>query len=574
MISNTSEVVQQAQKWCEAPFDAQTREETRKLIERGGEALEDAFYKDLEFGTGGMRGIMGVGTNRVNAYTLGMATQGLANYLHKKFKGEEISAAIAYDCRNNSDTFARVVADVLTANGIKVYLFESLRPTPELSFAVRYLNCQSGIVLTASHNPKEYNGYKVYWKDGAQVVPPHDNGIIEEVRKVQIEEVKFSGREELLEIIGEEIDHLFVSEALEQGFFEGDKSAISVAFTSLHGTSITLIPKLLKSAGFKNVHIVKEQEIPDGNFPTVESPNPEESAALKMAMELAEKTNSDLVIGTDPDADRIGIAVRNREGNLVLLNGNQTATLLTYYLLEMWKKDDLLSGNEFICQTIVTTDLLKDIADHFGVTTYTTLTGFKWIAEVIRKQEGSRKFIGGGEESFGFMIGDFVRDKDSVTSALIICEIAAWAKAKGATIYELLLDIYQKHGLYQEDLVSLVRKGKSGSEEIASMMEGFRKRPPHFIAGIDVMQIDDYQSGQSLKVKSNTIEEINLPSSNVIQFTLRDGSKITARPSGTEPKIKFYFSVKTKLGSVSQYDEKVSALKDQIAVLKAEIIPS
>jgi phosphoglucomutase len=574
MISNTSEVVQQAQKWCEAPFDAKTREETMKLIEKGGDALEDAFYKDLEFGTGGMRGIMGVGTNRVNAYTLGMATQGLANYLHKKFKGEEISAAIAYDCRNNSDTLAQVVADVLTANDIKVYLFESLRPTPELSFAVRYLNCHSGIVLTASHNPKEYNGYKVYWKDGAQVVPPHDKGIIDEVRKVQVEEVRFEGKEELLEIIGEEIDHLFVSEALEQGFFEGNKSAINIAFTSLHGTSITLVPKLLRSAGFKNLHIVEEQEIPDGNFPTVDSPNPEEPAALKMALELADRTNSDLVIGTDPDADRIGIAVRNNEGNLVLLNGNQTATLLTYYLLEMWKKDDLLSGNEFICQTIVTTDLLKDIADHFGVTTYTTLTGFKWIAEVIRKQEGSRKFIGGGEESFGFMIGDFVRDKDSVTSALIICEIAAWAKAKGATIYELLLDIYQKHGLYQEDLVSLVRKGKSGSEEIASMMEGFRKRPPHFIAGIDVMQIDDYQSGQSLKVKSNTIEEINLPSSNVIQFTLRDGSKITARPSGTEPKIKFYFSVKTKLGSVSQYDEKVSALKDQIAVLKAEIIPS
>ena len=574
MISDQTEVMLEAQKWCEAPFDAQTREETRKLLEKGGEALEDAFYKELEFGTGGMRGIMGVGTNRVNSYTLGMATQGLANYLHKKFKNEEISAAIAYDCRNNSDTLARVVADVLTANGIKVYLFESLRPTPELSFAVRYLNCQSGIVLTASHNPKEYNGYKVYWKDGAQVVPPHDTGIIEEVRKVQVEEVKFDGKEELLEIIGEEIDHLFVSEALEQGFFEGDKSAINVAFTSLHGTSITLIPKLLKAAGFKNLHIVKEQEIPDGNFPTVESPNPEEPAALKMAMELAEKTNSDLVIGTDPDADRIGIAVRNREGNLVLLNGNQTATLLTYYLLEMWKKNDLLSGNEFICQTIVTTDLLRDIADHYGVTTFTTLTGFKWIAEVIRKQEGSRKFIGGGEESFGYMIGDFVRDKDSVTSSLMICEIAAWAKSRGVTIYDLLLDIYMKHGLYHEGLVSLVRKGKSGAEEIAAIMEGFRKSPPHFIAGMDVVRIDDYKTGQSLKVKSNTVEDIDLPSSNVIQFTLRDGTKITARPSGTEPKIKFYFSVKTELANTKDYEEKVKSLQGYIATLKSEMIPA
>ncbi len=561
--------LERAQQWLTEAYDEKTREEVKRLIEQDPKEMDDSFYKDLEFGTGGMRGIMGVGTNRLNKYTLGAATQGLANYIKEQFPNEEKSVAIAYDVRHNSDSFARIVADILTANGIKVYLFDGFRPTPELSFAVRHLHCNAGIVLTASHNPPIYNGYKVYWNDGGQIVPPHDKAIIKNVQSVHPEEINFSGNDELLTFIGEEIDQAFIEAAVENARFNDEgKEDVKIVFTTIHGTSIAITPKAFEKAGFKQFHLVEEQKEPNGDFPTVKSPNPEEPEALSMALELADKINADLVIGTDPDADRLGVATRDLDGNMVLLNGNQTNTLLTYYLLEQWQKAGKITGKEFIGSTIVTSDIFFPMAKKFGVECKVGLTGFKWIADMIRREEGKLKFIGGGEESFGFMVGDFVRDKDSVTSSLLIAEIAAVEKAKGRSLYHKLIDIYVELGAYQEDLISLVKPGKEGAEIIQEMMLTFRENPPKEIAGSAVIKINDYQTSVSRDLITQEEELLAIPKSNVLIFYTENGSKVACRPSGTEPKIKFYFSVHHPLASADQYQEVKKDLLAKIKVLK------
>lgn len=561
-----------ANQWCDAPFDIETQKEVQTLISKGGPDLEDAFYKDLEFGTGGMRGIMGVGTNRINKYTLGRSTQALSNYLLESFsKKEKISVVIAFDCRFNSDSFAKLVADVLSANGIHVYLFESLRPTPELSFAVRHLNCQAGIVLTASHNPKEYNGYKVYWEDGAQLVTPHDAGVISRAQSLSFEDILFNGNDSLIKVIGSDVDQAFTDAVVKHSLISEGKENLRIVFTPLHGTSINGMPQALKSAGFSDFHIVEEQAIPDGAFSTVKSPNPEEPEALEMAIKKADELNADLVIGTDPDADRIGIAVRNQFGEMQIMNGNQTASMITWFLLKEWKKRNWLDGNQFICETIVTTELIEKIATSFGVDTEITLTGFKWIADVIGKLEGKKKFIGGGEESFGYMVGDFVRDKDSITTALIACEVAAQAKNNGSSFYEVLLEMYLEFGLYHEDLVSITKKGKSGSEEISAMMTQFRNNPPKTLGGQKVIKIDDVLHSNSLNIISGETKKLSHPSSNVLQFYLENGGKVTARPSGTEPKIKFYFSVNSKLGRIEEFEGAKATLEQEIEAIKADL---
>ncbi len=572
MNQTTPSYIQIAEKWTKKPFDTETQIATKALIEKGGDDLEDAFYKSMEFGTGGMRGIMGVGTNRINKYTLGGATQALSDYLKKSFPSkEQISVAIGFDCRINSDVFSKLVADVLSANGIKVYLFESLRPTPELSFTIRHLNCQAGIVLTASHNPKEYNGYKVYWEDGAQLVPPHDKGVIELASNIQIEDIQFEGNNNLIEIIGKEVDEAFINGVMNQSLTNEGKDDLKIVFTALHGTSIMGMPQALAKAGFTDVSIVEEQAVPDGTFPTVISPNPEEPEALSMAIDQANELGADLVIGTDPDADRIGIAVRNNKGEMQIMNGNQTASMMTWFLLKEWKKQGKLKGKEFICQTIVTTNLMKDIGDAYGVDTEITLTGFKWIAEAIRKNEETKTYIGGGEESFGYMVGDFVRDKDSISSAVIVAEMAAQAKANGSSFYRQLLEMYKEFGLYHEGLVSIVKGGKSGSEEIAKMMTNLRSNPPKSLGGSTVVAMDDVKSGEAKDLRNNSTTTLDLPSSNVLQFYLENGGKVTARPSGTEPKIKFYFSVKGQLNDVTDYDQELSALNQQIEAIKADL---
>lgn len=532
---------EKAEKWLALDIEEQFKEAIRGLLNGSEAELEDAFYKDLEFGTGGMRGVMGVGSNRVNKYTFGTATQGLANYLKRNFPNEPLKVAIAYDCRNNSQTFARMVADILSANGIKAFLFEDLRPTPQLSFAVRELGCHSGIVITASHNPPEYNGYKVYWNDGAQIVAPHDKGIIDEVRKVDDpSQIPFAPDEALIELLGKEMDEAFLKASLAQRRTTETNRALKIVLTSLHGTSITLLPELLKRAGYDHLSIVEEQATPDGNFPTVKSPNPEERAALDMALTLAEKEGADLVIGTDPDADRIGVAVRNNAGELILLNGNQTGVLLTEYLL----RNTPLTGDEFIAYTIVSSELFGDVARSYGVDSEVCLTGFKHIANLIRLNESTRRFIGGGEESYGYMIGDFVRDKDALTSALLFCDWLGDTLAGGLSAEDALTAIYQKHGIYQEDLVSLTKKGKDGSEEIKAMMQQLRKRPPESLGGDPIVAVEDILSGERKDLLTGHVHPIDLPSSNVLQFITQSGSKISARPSGTEPKIKFYFSVR------------------------------
>jgi phosphoglucomutase len=572
MSTTQSDILHVANQWASEPFDAETREQTRLLIQKGGADLEDAFYQKIEFGTGGMRGIMGVGTNRINTYTLGSATQALSQYLFKSFPEKPtIKVAIGYDCRINSDVFSRLVANVLSANGIHVYLFESLRPTPELSYAVRHLGCQAGIILTASHNPKEYNGYKVYWEDGAQLVPPHDHGVISLAQSMTIEQIKFEGNPDLITIIGKEVDDAFIQAVVSHSLSNSGKKGLKIVFTPLHGTSINGMLEALDKAGFENVTIVEEQANPDGTFPTVKSPNPEEPEALEMAIKKADELNADLVIGTDPDADRIGIAVRNSQGKMQIVNGNQTASMITWFLLREWKKQNKLKGKEFICNTIVTTDLMRKIADHFGVETYTTLTGFKWIAEVIRRFEGQKTFIGGGEESFGFMIGDFVRDKDSITTALIVSEFAAQAKHSGSSFFEEMLEMYVQFGLYHEDLVSLVKHGKKGNEEISQMMSDLRKNPPRKLGGSNVVKMNDVKNGSSVDLKDNTTTPLQLPSSNVLQFFLENGAVVTARPSGTEPKIKFYFSVHTELPRKELYNEKLDELKYQIQKIKSDL---
>ncbi len=554
-MSNTAfvdkEIEEKAKLWLSSEYDEETRNQVKDLLENNQEELVESFYTDLEFGTGGLRGIMGVGTNRMNVYTVGMATQGLANYLNKSFPNTQIKIAIAHDPRNNSPLFARTVADVMSANGIKVYLFDALRPTPELSFAIRHFGCQSGVVVTASHNPKEYNGYKVYWDDGAQVIAPHDKGIIEEVRKVDSpSKVKFSGNESLIEIIGEAVDKEFLKASLDQcldpSVIQSNKNT-SIVFTALHGTGITLIPKVLEKAGFTNVHVVAQQDEVDGNFPTVDSPNPEEKEALHMALELAKEKDADLVMGTDPDADRVGLAVKNNDGEYELLNGNQAGAILVYYHLLKWQEAGKLDGKQFVASTIVTSDLIDEIVKGFGVNIYNTLTGFKYIAQLIRELEGEQKFIVGGEESFGYMIGDFVRDKDAVSSALIFSEIAAWARSRNTSLYNILGEIHNKFGFYKETLISIKKEGKAGKEMIAKMMEGFRTNPPKSFGGSDVIRMDDVLIGESVSLIDGSKTSINLDSSNVLQFYTEDGSKITARPSGTEPKIKFYISVQDKV---------------------------
>ncbi|MCP2038573.1 phospho-sugar mutase [Chryseobacterium sp. HSC-36S06] len=567
--------LEKAKLWLTDTFDKETQNTIQNWIDTNSDDLEDSFYRELEFGTGGMRGIMGVGTNRLNKYTLGQATQGLANYLHTQFPGEEIKVAIAYDVRNNSKEFGKMCADVLTANGIKVLLFKEHRPTPELSFTVRDKKCNAGIVLTASHNPPEYNGYKVYWNDGAQIVPPHDDLIIKEVYSVKFDEIKFSGNDDLIEWIGEEQDDVYIDACMENSLYQKDKIGydnLNIVFTSIHGTTYKTVPQALKKAGFTKVDLVREQMIPSGNFPTVESPNPEEPAALEMAMDLARITNGDIVIGTDPDGDRLGIAVRNLDGEIQLLNGNQCNTILTYYILEQWKKAGKITGKEFIGSTIVTSDIFIDIAAKFGIECKIGLTGFKWIGKMIREAEGEQKFVCGGEESFGFMTGDFVRDKDSCGSILLACELAAWCKANGKTVYQYMIEIYEEIGMYYEGLINVVRKGRTGAEEIKQMMTDFRENPPAEIAGSKVVEVRDYQEQTSLNITDSKKSVMDgIPKSNVLIYYTQDGTKVCVRPSGTEPKIKFYVSVKDSIASEQDFREKLVVLEQKINQVKADL---
>jgi phosphoglucomutase len=559
-----------AKAWTSAFFDEEIRNEVEELLQQGGDALADAFYKDLEFGTGGMRGIMGAGTNRINKYTIGQATQGLSTYLTRQFEGEQIKVAIAHDCRHNSRKFAKIVADVFSANGIDVYLFEDLRPTPELSFAIRHLGCHSGVVLTASHNPPEYNGYKVYWNDGAQLVPPHDKNVINLVRETDFSNIQFEADEKRIHMIGEEIDKAYFKAIAEQSMGNAGKNDLSIVFTSIHGASIKSVPPALKEAGFSNIHIVEEQSEPNGDFPTVKSPNPEEPEALKMAIEKAEELNADVIVGTDPDGDRIGVGVRDSNGKMQLLNGNQAASLLTWYLIDQWKKADKLRGKEFIAETIVTSELPAVIARDYGVSTYYCLTGFKWIADIIRKKEGKETFIGGGEESYGYMVGDFVRDKDSASSSVIFCELAALAKSQGKTAFDFLIELYMKYGFYQEHLISIIKKGRNGEAEITQMMKNFRNNTPVEIDGSKVIQTRDFET-QIETLENGETQPLDFPKSNVFQLITKDGTRVTARPSGTEPKIKFYFSVNQKLENKEDFTSVQSQLKSKIERIVEEL---
>ncbi|WP_435315078.1 phospho-sugar mutase [Cellulophaga fucicola] len=565
-----SSILESAKTWLTTTFDANTKSKVEELIKNNPEELNDSFYKNLEFGTGGMRGIMGVGTNRINKYTLGKNTQGISNYLKKVYPNEELKVVIAYDCRHNSDTLAKTVADVFSANGIKVYLFSDLRTTPALSFSVKHLNCHVGIVLTASHNPPEYNGYKVYWTDGGQIVPPQDKEIISEINKLDFSEVNFNADEAKIELIDKEVDEAFLNASVENGNFNAkDKDNFKIVFTSLHGTSITAVPEVLKRAGYKNVTIIEEQAKPDGDFPTVVSPNPEEPEALSMAIKKAEEINADIVIGTDPDCDRLGIAVRNLEGKLELLNGNQTMVLMTKFLLEQ-RKQKGFTGDEFIGSTIVSTPMMNRLADLYNVECKTALTGFKWIAKMI-KDAPNQYFVGGGEESFGFMVGDFVRDKDAVTSTLLACEIGANAKANGSSFYKDLIDTYVDCGFYKEKLVSLTKKGATGAEEIKQMMVDFKNNPVTTIDGSKVEWIEDYNTSTAKNIITGEEKEITIPKSNVLIYIAKDGTKMAARPSGTEPKIKFYFSVNASLEKAEDYKEVNSQLEDKINRILKEL---
>lgn len=562
------DIRKRAMTWLGNEFNEETRKEVRDMLEKDEKKLVDAFYQDLEFGTGGLRGVMGAGTNRMNIYTMGMATQGLSNYIIKQCGTKGIRVAIAHDCRNNSRYFAERAADIFSANGFEVFLVESLRPTPLLSFAIRYHKCHSGIVITASHNPPEYNGYKAYWNDGGQVVAPHDKGIIEEVRKIKsVKEIKSGGKQENIRIIGSETDNAFLQEVLKMSLNPGiirQYSDIGIVFTPIHGSGGTLVPPALKLFGFTNIISVPEQDIPDGNFPTVKSPNPEEPDAMKLAIRKAVDTSAELVLATDPDADRLGIACKNKKGEFVLLNGNQTGALLIYYILSQFREKNKYKGNEYIIKTIVTTDLMDRIAEKNMVECFNVLTGFKFFAELIRDLEGKKKYIGGGEESYGFLPGDYVRDKDAVASCALVAEIAAWAKSRGKTLYELLIDIYLEYGLFREKLVNIVRKGKEGADEIKAMMVSYRNNPPLAINNSKVVKIDDYETLVSTNCLTGQKTGINLLKSDVLQFFLEDGSKISVRPSGTEPKIKFYFSVNTRLESADKFEETNKLLDERI----------
>jgi phosphoglucomutase len=540
--------------WLAPTFDAATQEEVKKALTESPANLTESFYKNLEFGTGGMRGVMGVGTNRINKYTLGKNTQGIANYMHSVFPNQELKIVIAYDCRHNSKSLAKTVADVFSANGVKVYLFSDLRPTPELSFALKYLKCQAGIVLTASHNPPEYNGYKVYWEDGGQIVPPEDKAIIDVIESLDYNQIKFDANENLIEYIDVTVDNAFAKSSVENASFNTNQVAkdnLNIVFTSLHGTSITAVPNVLALAGYKNVNIVEEQRVPNGDFPTVKSPNPEEPEALTMALALAEKTGADIVIGTDPDCDRLGIAVRDNDNKMRLLNGNQTMVLMTAFLLKQWKKAGRINGKQFIGSTIVSTPMMMELASGYGVECKIGLTGFKWIAKMI-KDFPNQEFIGGGEESFGYMVGDAVRDKDAVAATLLICEIAAQAKENGSSVYKELQNLYVDFGFYKEHLVSLTKKGMDGLAAINQMMVNLRENPIKEINGQRVVMLEDYKSSIALNLLTNEEETMHIPKSDVLIYYTEDGSKIAARPSGTEPKIKFYVSVSTTINSVNE----------------------
>jgi phosphoglucomutase len=565
-------IQEKANKWLEGNYDENTKSRISEMMANEPEELIESFYRDLEFGTGGLRGIMGVGSNRMNKYTVGMATQGLANYLKKMFVGlEQIKVAIACDSRNNSPEFAKITAEVFSANDFCVYLFDSMRPTPELSFAIRQLGCQSGVVVTASHNPKEYNGYKAYWDDGAQLISPHDKNVIDEVQKItNIDDVKFAGKPENIHMLGRDMDQKFLSEikklSLSPQVIKKHKD-LKIVYTPLHGTGYQLVPEILMEFGFENVTLVKPQDIPDGNFPTVKSPNPEEPVALEMALEKARQIDADLVMATDPDADRVGLAVKNLEGKFELLNGNQAAAILIYYMLTKWKENGKLTGKEFIVKTVVTSELIKDIAIKNKVAYFDVLTGFKFIADKIKEQEGKMKFIAGGEESYGYMVGDFVRDKDAIASCAMLAEANAWALDQGMSMYELLIHIYLEFGFYKERLISVVRKGKEGAAEIQKMMENFRENPPKTINDSEVVLIKDYLTQKEIDVTCGKEKNILLPVSNVLQFFTADGSKISMRPSGTEPKIKFYFGVKSNLPSINEFkgvNSKLEAKMDSI----------
>lgn len=548
-----------AEQWLGSEFNEETRNEVRQLLEGDEKKLIDAFYQDLEFGTGGLRGIMGAGTNRMNIYTLGMATQGLSNYIIKQVGDKGIKVAIAHDCRNNSRYFAETTAAIFSANGFEVLLFEALRPTPELSFAIRYYGCQSGVVITASHNPPEYNGYKAYWDDGGQVVAPHDTEIIDEVRKItSASQIKFEAKKEKIKILGKETDDIFLNEVLKMSINPDiikKYSDIGIVYTPIHGTGGQMIPPALKMFGFRNIIHVPEQDIIDGNFPTVKSPNPEEPDALKMAIQKAKETGAEIVMASDPDADRLGVAVRNRKGEFVLLNGNQTGEILTYYILSQYKARNKYKGNEYIIKTIVTSDLFDRIAEGYKVECFNVLTGFKFFAELIRNLEGKKKYIGGGEESYGYLPGDYVRDKDAVGSCALVAEATAWAKSQNMSLFEMLIDIYVKFGFYKERLINIVRKGKEGADEIKAMMEGYRNNPPLSINNSKVIKVNDYENLISIDRKTGKTSKIILTKSDVLQFFLEDGSKISVRPSGTEPKIKYYFSVNTRLVSADKFEE-------------------
>lgn len=566
-------ILEKARQWSSAPFDESTIAAVKRLMDESPDELIESFYTDLEFGTGGMRGIMGPGTNRINRYTIAMATQGLCNYL-KQNNIDKPKAAIAFDCRNNSPELARTTAEIFSANGVEAYLFESLRPTPELSFAIRKLGCHTGVVITASHNPPEYNGYKVYWADGGQIVAPHDKNIIAEVRKIKsLEQVNQQPKPELIHPLGEDMDQQYLA-ALESLFVLSDPAAannLKVVFTPLHGTGYPLVPQALSRAGFDKVEVVESQRDPDGNFPTVVSPNPEEKEALTEALELGNQYGADIILGTDPDADRVGIAVRNLHGELELLNGNQAASVLVYYLLEQWKAKGKLTGKEFICKTVVTSDLLYEIARGYEVNHYETLTGFKFIADLIRSKAGEEVFIGGGEESYGYLVGDLVRDKDAVVSSVILCEAAAWAKSRGSSFYEMLIDIYQRFGCFRESLISVTRKGRKGAEEISALMDQLRENPPQKLGGSQVVSLTDFAAQQKVNIETGERTPTNLPKSNVLQFLLADGSKVTARPSGTEPKIKFYFSLKAPLNRKEDFEKVWAELGQRTEEIVAQL---
>src|SRR5215203_4730187 len=568
-------IQQNVDKWLNGAFDEDVKNQIREMQKNGSDELADSFYRSLEFGTGGLRGLMGVGTNRMNKYTVGMATQGYANYLKQSFPNEQVKVAIAHDCRNNSRFFAETAANVFGANGIKVFLFEDLRPTPELSFTIRRFACQGGVVCTASHNPKEYNGYKAYWTDGGQLVPPHDKAVITEVEKIHdVKDVKWSGGEALITIIGKELDDAYIAMAKGLSVYPEIIKAqkdLKIVYTPIHGTGIKLVPRILQEFGFENVHIVEEQAIPDGNFPTVVYPNPEESEAMSIGLKKAEALDADILLGTDPDADRVGIGVKDNHGKWVLMNGNQTAVLAFNYMIERRKEKGIAQPNDMVVKTIVTTDLIDLIAASYGVKCYNVLTGFKWIAELIKEKEGKENYVIGGEESYGLMIGSQIRDKDAISAVALLCEMAAYEKSKGRTLYTKLLDLYLQYGYYQEDLISITKKGMNGQQEIAQMMEEFRNNPPKELGGGKVTRLLDYQKQVNTKLQTGETAAINLPKSNVLQFILEDGSKISARPSGTEPKIKFYFSVNAALPNAGAFENVQQQLKEKIDRMIAEM---